>query len=92
MPTAAKSRRRPKKQPAATTPGGDVIRNVINARLEQLGISRYTLARSGKSGMTEHSTYRYLNGATDTRGENIAAILEVLGLEIVPVSGFKPTL
>lgn len=65
-------------------------RDVINARLEQLGKTKYWLV--ARAGSSEAVVYRYLGGEAETTCENVRQMLRACGLQMtltVP-DGFDP--
>ena len=75
----------------ATVQGYDLkrrsLRQVIDRRLKELGVSRYALAktldeRRGKR-IAPSTTFRFLSGECDTMVENVELMLKACGLSIV---------
>lgn len=66
------------------------FRDIINARLDELGISRYALAHSGLVDGSPVTVYRFLSGENDCLSERLAQILHALGLSIKVERGLPP--
>ncbi len=63
-------------------------REIINARLEALGKTKYWLV--GQAGSSEAVVYRFLSGQAETSAENAQQMLAAVGLELRPIAGFDP--
>ena len=63
-------------------------RDVINARLKELGKTIYWL--SCRAGSSEPVVYRYLSGEAETSTANLAQMLSAVGLEIRQSPDFDP--
>ena len=60
------------------------IREIINNRIEDLGISKYALVHNGGTEVALSTLFRYLNGDADSYGRTIEQVFRSLGLRIVP--------
>ena len=61
------------------------IREIIDRRLEELGVSRYGFAHSEVlEDVSPSTTFRFLKGEHDTMSESIEVMLRACGLRIVP--------
>lgn len=64
------------------------LKEIIDRRLRQLGVSRYALAknldkqRNGKR-IAPSTTFRFLSGECDTMVENVELMLKACGLNVV---------
>ena len=58
------------------------IRDAINARIKQLGLSTYQFAHSGKVGAAPSTVYRFLKGEVESSSGNLDEMLTALGLRI----------
>ena len=58
------------------------IRAIIEAEMGRQGVSQRGLAH--EIGMTQQAVNRYIRGHKDMTGENLARILDALGLVIIP--------
>ncbi len=65
------------------------IRDIINARLEDLGVTRYELAHYGGINTAPSTVFRFLSGERNTFTGNVEQMLASCGLEIVATK--KPT-
>lgn len=66
------------------------LRDLIVARVDELGLSTSELARRCEAvggEVSRPSLSQYLNGNTDLAGERIAAVLAALGMAVVAVEG-----
>lgn len=63
-------------------------RDVINARLAELGKTKYWLVR--RVGSSEAVVYRFLSGDAETTGKNLQQMLVAVGLELRVADGFDP--
>jgi hypothetical protein len=60
-----------------------MIRDAINTRIRQLGLTNYQFAHSGKVQAAPSTVYRFLNGDVESSSGNLDEMLEALGLRIV---------
>lgn len=56
------------------------VRNIVIQRMEKMGLKAYGLAKL--TGLTEQAIRAYVRGKGDMRGEKLALLLAVLGLEV----------
>lgn len=67
------------------------IREIINDRLEELGVSRYRLVNCDDlEGVSPSTAFRFLNGEHDALSESVEAMLRACGLRIVPSKRVPP--
>lgn len=64
------------------------LKQIIDRRLKDLGVSRYALAknldaRRGKR-IAPSTTFRFLSGECDTMVENVELMLRACGLQVIP--------
>lgn len=65
------------------------IRDLIDRRLDELGVSKYRFANSDElDGVSTSTTFRYLNGQQDAHSESVSVMLRACGLKIVPDKKF----
>ncbi len=61
------------------------IRELIDQRLEELGVSRWRFAHSEDlESVSPSTTFRFLRGEHDAMGESVEAMLRACGLKVVP--------
>jgi len=77
---------RPRKDAARYDISEIGIREIINNRIEDLGVSKYSMVHNGGSGVALSTLFRYLNGEADSYGATIENVFRSLGLKIVPDS------
>ena len=67
------------------------IRELIDQRLDELGISRWRFAHSEDlESVSPSTTFRYLKGEHDTMSVSVEAMLRACGLKIVPTRRLPP--
>ncbi len=62
----------------------DVIRDVVSARAESLGLTAYAIAKEIGDGPTQETIKRYLTGRCSLNSRYVSAICNVLDLELAP--------
>jgi DNA-binding phage protein len=86
----AKTRTRPRRAATRTARVSekDPLREVILARINDLGVSRYAVANAAGLGVSHQTVYKYLSGRQDARSTTVVAIMAVLDLRVI--AGDKP--
>jgi len=59
-----------------------VVRDMINKRIESLGITRYQFAHNGHVDAAASTVYRFLNGEVESSSGNLDEMFLSLGLKI----------
>lgn len=58
------------------------VRQLIVSRMKKRKLTAYALGKMVRTEMAEQSVREYVSGRSDMRGEKIAVLLAVLGLEV----------
>lgn len=68
------------------------IRQVVRARIKQLGVSGYRLSRAVNKDRSRRAVYEFTakGSKSSVKTETLDGILHALGLKIVPIDGDAP--